>query len=1094
VRGWLRRALGFTSPSGRGRICAANPGEGSALTVWRIRPSSGASRHLLPEGEGEPSATRRLPPLIAIAALALGPAPAAAEPAHSSAYDAFGGMLLERILRESALAHPPILPAQADATGDADAADDPQTAEWKRRMAEVGELYEAADYAAAAAKAEEALSFAESAFGRDHSNTLISVSWLGFVYRAQGRYDEAEPLFLRALEASERVLGKEHPSTLASVNNLALLYRAQGRYGEAEPLFLRALEASERVLGKEHPDTLTAVNNLALLYQAQGRYAEAEPLFLRALEASERVLGKEHPSTLTSVSHLAGLYASQGRYAEAEPLYLRAIEASERVLGKEHPYTLFSVNNLALLYRAQGRYAEAEPLLKRALDALERVLGKEHPSTLTSVNNLASLYESQRRYAEAEPLYLRALEASERVPGKEHPSTLASVNNLALLYVAQGRYGEAEPLFLRALEAFERVLGKEHPSTLLSLQNYFYWRAGAVGAGLQSRWPGDAPALRLLRENLAAFDGYLASGANPARLADPTSVESRAARMVSAFERARAAGVAGSDAEGLREPVFSIIQRFNASAAAKALAASAERLAVGDEDRRLLLEERGRARASLRAKLASLDALRRLPQRNPEAEAQVQAEIAPIERRLSEIDNALVEGGAGSAELLGAARTAANSFVAKRTAQALLREDEALLVYSSVGGNYFAFVKKQRLSTTVSLDLARADIEKQVTELRKGLRLPFRMEGGKEVPSSDPRDLPTFDLDLAAKLNAELIGPLKRHLGGVRKLIIVADGPLQSLPFAVLVEQPGDASQARFERYRLSRFLVDSYAVSVQPSVSALQTLRARTPRSAGERPLLGFADPVLKPRAALAGEEVRIGKTDKKKAVIIPMSGAVDAKSLEDLPALPQTRSLLVTVGQAFSADSRDLFLGEDAQEADIRFLNEQGRLKRYRMIVFASHALVSNEIAAIDLIEPALVMSLPPVAPGAERPWENDGLLRASDIVGFEMDADLVILAACNTAAPDGTPGAEPLSGLAKAFMLKGARALLVSHWQADANSSAILIPEMTRLAAEAGFSEGLARAQRLLRGGATTPETGHLSHPALWGAFALIGDPGR
>ena len=289
--------------------------------------------------------------------------------------------------------------------------------------------------------------------------------WYVYHFNYRGRWREAEPLAVRAMQVRERVLGPEHPDTLASVNDLATLYERQGRYAEAEPLYLRALAARERVLGLEYPDTLISVNNLAALYDSQGRYAEAEPLYQRALAARERVLGPEHPNTLTSVNNLAGLYESQGRHADAEPLYQRALATFERVLGPEHPSTLTSVNNLAYLYESQGRYAEAEPLCQRALAASERVLGPEHPNTLISVNNLAGLYGSQGRYAEAEPLYQRALAASERVLGPEHPFTLSSANNLAALYRSQGRYAEAEPLFQRALAGLERVLGKDHPNT-----------------------------------------------------------------------------------------------------------------------------------------------------------------------------------------------------------------------------------------------------------------------------------------------------------------------------------------------------------------------------------------------------------------------------------------------------------------------------------------------------------------------------------------------------------------------------------------------------------------------------------------------------
>jgi tetratricopeptide (TPR) repeat protein len=281
-----------------------------------------------------------------------------------------------------------------------------------------------------------------------------------------GRFGEAEPLLVRALETRERVLGTEHPETLTSVNNLASLYDKQGRFGEAEPLNLRALAGWERVLGADHPDTLVSVNNLAGLYRRQGRLGEAEPLYLRALAGRERTLGAEDQDTLTSVNNLAGLYASQGRLGEAEPLFLRALARNERALGAEHPSTLTSVNNLAFLYERQGRFVEAEPLLVRALEARERVLGAEHPLTLTSVNNLAGLYHSQERLVEAEPLYLRALAGKERVLGAEHPDTLTSVNNLGVLRCRQGRFAEAEGLLVRAVAGRRAVLGAEHPDTV----------------------------------------------------------------------------------------------------------------------------------------------------------------------------------------------------------------------------------------------------------------------------------------------------------------------------------------------------------------------------------------------------------------------------------------------------------------------------------------------------------------------------------------------------------------------------------------------------------------------------------------------------
>ncbi len=116
-----------------------------------------------------------------------------------------------------------------------------------------------------------------------------------------------------------------------------MLYRSQGRYAEAEPLYKRSLGIHEKALGPDHPDVGTSLNNLALLYESQGRYAEAEPLYKRSLGIREKALGPDHPDVGTSLNNLAGLYESQGRYAEAEPLYKRSLALCEEGAGPRPP-------------------------------------------------------------------------------------------------------------------------------------------------------------------------------------------------------------------------------------------------------------------------------------------------------------------------------------------------------------------------------------------------------------------------------------------------------------------------------------------------------------------------------------------------------------------------------------------------------------------------------------------------------------------------------------------------------------------------------------------------------------------------------------
>ena len=203
-------------------------------------------------------------------------------------------------------------------------------------------------------------------------NLLVQMA---FYLEERAQYNQAEPLFQRALAICEKQLGPEHYQTAMSLDNLAIVYKEQGKYAQAEPLYQRALTIFERQLGPEHYQTATCLDNLAMLYRAQGKYVQAEPLFQRALAIYEKQLGPEHYETATCLDNLAGLFFEQKRYEQAEPLFQRALAIKEKQLGLGHPITAVTLNNLAELYRAQGKYVQAEPLSQRALAIRERWLG-----------------------------------------------------------------------------------------------------------------------------------------------------------------------------------------------------------------------------------------------------------------------------------------------------------------------------------------------------------------------------------------------------------------------------------------------------------------------------------------------------------------------------------------------------------------------------------------------------------------------------------------------------------------------------------------------------------------------------------------------
>ena len=132
-----------------------------------------------------------------------------------------------------------------------------------------------------------------------------------------GDYAEAQKPFEAAVKSAES-FGPEDPRLATSHNGLAEVYRAQGRYAEAESHHKRALAIREKTLGENHPDVATSLSGLALVYRAQGKYAEAEPLYQRSLAIWEKALGPEHPHVATGLNNLATLYYARGKWAEAE--------------------------------------------------------------------------------------------------------------------------------------------------------------------------------------------------------------------------------------------------------------------------------------------------------------------------------------------------------------------------------------------------------------------------------------------------------------------------------------------------------------------------------------------------------------------------------------------------------------------------------------------------------------------------------------------------------------------------------------------------------------------------------------------------------
>jgi tetratricopeptide (TPR) repeat protein len=296
----------------------------------------------------------------------------------------------------------------------------------------------------------------------------ISMNMLASLYNVQGRFREANEYCLKAMEIVRSHLGEP---LVSNMHTLACCYYLQGRYDEAEEEFKKAMEIGQREPGETDWHMLVVMRHYGELCLELGRYDEAEQFLTKVLNSGHDSWDEEHPERLKTVASLGWLYYSQGRSEQAENFLRSALETAQQVLGDEHTITANCMHGLGTVYLSQGRYDQAEPLLINAWRILCRLLSDENWAALQVMNTHAKLYAAQEHYVKAEELYLKTMEGRHRKLGNDHPGTLETKNDLAVLYTMQDRFDEAEAPLLEALEGRRLKLGDTHQRTIESWNN-----------------------------------------------------------------------------------------------------------------------------------------------------------------------------------------------------------------------------------------------------------------------------------------------------------------------------------------------------------------------------------------------------------------------------------------------------------------------------------------------------------------------------------------------------------------------------------------------------------------------------------------------
>ncbi|WP_159980811.1 MULTISPECIES: CHAT domain-containing tetratricopeptide repeat protein [unclassified Novosphingobium] len=853
---------------------------------------------------------------------------------------------------------------------------------------------------------------------------------IGTELGALGKLDEAQAYTERALDLAIRLAGRESPEYAESLYGLGLIDYQRGRQPQAVPRIAEALSiARAHSLGTGENLDIPVSYGMSLA-ALQLNVSDAETAVVTAREAvtwAEAHLPENHRERVAATQQLGAILSEAGQYGQAIPILRAALDKRRAILPPDSPQLAMSLHALAYALDNAGMRVEAGPLYDRAVEIFEA-----NPDKIQA-NGLATMIGQQARMAQwegdpAKSLALRekALAAARRYSrSPDDQVVLTAEYNLASVLVTAGRTAEAAPLLAHAREGFIKGTSEVNKRRIT---------ATALAARIAASEGRPDQALTMLADGLAPLRTRLLDRATARRDVVAMAGEFRSAFM----QLARIASRSGA-----QEQAFDALQMANLGD----LQGVFSSLAVLQDKYGPQAREAIRSYLSLSARSRQLrKALdRALIAGNDTQTGPLSAQVAAIDMELREADAqvAALVPGYQALTAVEPARLA--------DARTRLRPGQALLL---IGSDDIGLVTQ--LVTRDAVISGEAAVAP-----RRLMSLQQRLRASVDAGLID-EDHAGFDRQAAFELY-RLVFPdaVRAGLHSVRELEILAPGSLSTVPFAALVSRRPEGSDADPAALRGTHWLLRDHAVSVM--ISAVP-LPSRAARAKAKLTFAGIGAPVLGPPGALALRSApRI------------QAGDVGVDALAQLASLPDAARELRDMASRFRGTSQ-LLIGTQATETAVK----QAPLEQARVIAFATHGLVGGALRG--MVEPALVMTPPSVPTPLD-----DGLLTASEVAQLRLDADWVILSACDTSAGD-SENAPTYSGLARAFISAGSRALLLSHWPVRDDVAGRLT-----LRTLEGARSGMSRAEALRRAQLEVlrdPKVPGGAHPASWAPFVLVG----
>ncbi len=843
------------------------------------------------------------------------------------------------------------------------------------------------------------------------------------------------------------------------------LEEGEGNRGDAASLASRLEKLGK--FGTGDQQEFSKLMKLAEYENALGNHASAANRYTQAIELLDKLQSSDSGGKAEPTMNLALEQSNQERYAAADALFDVAQKLIENAVDPTLKARLVSYRAMHAANQHQSENAIA--LAQEALRLQGELMGELGIGQLDDVAatgfigggiktkaGILSLPSDRVVADQTMTLYLRAIveygagqrdAAAETLREAKRAADLQGVPRWwrANLLELDGALANSEKNYSSARSALAEAISRRHEHFGASRTEGLYWLAlGAAYAG--DNYADDA--LKAYREGFRIIDAAnkaltTSGGGVPYDVASPFF-----ALIIAAAERE------GADRQALMSELFDAAQVIRGAKVASAIAQTAVRYSSSDPKIAGLTRD-------LQESQRNLD---QLNERLNIAEADAHSDPVNIKNIKEQIEAVREKAGALEQDIQVAFpqyRRLLDAPAKSSEVMALLRGNEAI-VQIIVGSpkSLVLFIDNHEIKA-YQADLSSKDAEEIVHELRA----PF-----------DASTLKKFHVQSAYALYQVLFAPVADRVSKLKHLLIVPTGPLLSLPFGVLVTQPHEGV-GKDQDYRSVKWLGADVGLTLAPSIRSFIDVRKLAGRSGGSRSIIGFGDP-----APLAKSDVDA----IMKVLKLPEACRTKIDLLPKAPRLVGVQQELGGVVAALGGNTGELVYGPSFTKSALlgngRFAKA---LSESRIVYFATHGLVPADLGDC-LPEPALL-----AAHGVTPDSNDNGLLMSSDIVtSMRLNADLVVLSACNTGGNGSVTSGESLTGLARAFFVAGARSLLVSHWSVD---NAATIKLMASVFRNYSTSRSLGVADALRKSGVEMMQSRELSHPYYWAPFTVVGDGG-